>query len=208
MKIPKLLLTSIFLLFFGVSTAQNQEETAEESLSLDEGTIANQFLFVEKKSGNYRANGIGYEVVKMTYLNQLKQHVLDSLQNADKTIKSLQNTINKQANTIASLNNTVADTANKLETVNKEKDSVSFLGMQLSKGSYSALVWGIIFILTLLFLLFVYKFRNSNILTQEAKSALVDVEAEFEEHRRRALEREQKISRQLQDELNKQKKSK
>jgi hypothetical protein len=32
------------------------------------------------------------------------------------------------------------------------------------------------------------------------------LEEEYQNHRRRALEREQKISRQLQDELNKQKK--
>ncbi|MEM9868666.1 MAG: tRNA (guanine-N1)-methyltransferase, partial [Bacteroidota bacterium] len=66
--------------------------------------------------------------------------------------------------------------------------------------------WGIIAILTLLLFLFIYKFRNSNFLTQQAKTALADLEKEYEDHRRRALEREQKISRRLQDELNKQKK--
>jgi hypothetical protein len=34
------------------------------------------------------------------------------------------------------------------------------------------------------------------------------VESEYEEHRRKALEREQRISRQLQDEINKYKKGK
>ena len=38
-----------------------------------------------------------------------------------------------------------------------------------------------------------------------AKRALDETEQEFEEHRRVALEREQKVRRQLQDELNKQK---
>ena len=37
---------------------------------------------------------------------------------------------------------------------------------------------------------------------------ILDLEAEYEEHRRRALEREQRISRQLQDEINKYKKGK
>ncbi|MEX0314527.1 MAG: tRNA (guanine-N1)-methyltransferase, partial [Allomuricauda sp.] len=60
--------------------------------------------------------------------------------------------------------------------------------------------------LLLFLLLFIYRFRNSNVLTSQAKEALADLEKEFEEHRRRALEREQKISRQLQDELNKNKK--
>jgi hypothetical protein len=54
---------------------------------------------------------------------------------------------------------------------------------------------------------FIYKFRSSNTLTQQAKSALADLEEEYEQHRRRALEREQKISRELHDERNKNKKS-
>ena len=45
-------------------------------------------------------------------------------------------------------------------------------------------------------------------LTQEAKTSLDELEIEYEEHRRRALEREQKISRQYQDEINKNKKAK
>ncbi|MGB5377401.1 MAG: tRNA (guanine-N1)-methyltransferase, partial [Muriicola sp.] len=62
--------------------------------------------------------------------------------------------------------------------------------------------------LFMLLLLFVFKFRQSNVLTQEAKSNLADLESEYEDHRRRALEREQRISRQLQDEINKYRKSK
>jgi len=46
------------------------------------------------------------------------------------------------------------------------------------------------------------------VLTQEAKAKLDDLEAEYEDHRRKALEREQRISRQLQDEINKYRKSK
>jgi len=85
---------------------------------------------------------------------------------------------------------------------------MSFLGSLVSKGTYNIILWTIIGSLLLLLLFFIYKFRNSNILTQEAKTNLSELEIEYEDHRRRALEREQKISRQLQDEINKQKKAK
>ena len=100
------------------------------------------------------------------------------------------------------------ETTNKLAAVTEEKDSMSLLGMLVSKITYNIILWTIIGGLLLLFLLFVYKFRRSNTLTQEAKTALSEVEVEYEDHRRRALEREQRISRQLQDEINKYKKSK
>jgi sensor domain CHASE-containing protein len=85
---------------------------------------------------------------------------------------------------------------------------MSFLGAQVSKVTYNFILWTIILGLLLLLLLFIYKFRRSNFLTQEAKANLSDLESEYEDHRRRALEREQRISRQLQDEINKYRKSK
>jgi hypothetical protein len=69
-------------------------------------------------------------------------------------------------------------------------------------------MWSIIGALLALLIFFVYKFNNSNVVTKEAKLALSEMEEEFEEHRKVALEREQKVRRQLQDEINKQKDSK
>ncbi|MGB6150523.1 MAG: tRNA (guanine-N1)-methyltransferase, partial [Pricia sp.] len=110
--------------------------------------------------------------------------------------------------TISSLEKKLEDTTNSLAAVTEEKDNMSFLGIAVSKGTYNAILWTVIAGLLILLLFFIYKFRNSNILTQEAKTNLSELETEYEDHRRRALEREQKISRQLQDEINKYKKQK
>lgn len=48
---------------------------------------------------------------------------------------------------------------------------MSFLGIQVSKGTYNIILWSIIIILVLLLGTFIYKFRNSNRLTMEAKQA-------------------------------------
>lgn len=66
-------------------------------------------------------------------------------------------------------------------------------------------MWSIIGGLFVLLLFFIYKFKNSNAVTKQAKKSLEETEEEFEEHRKIALEREQKVRRQLQDEINKQK---
>ena len=75
----------------------------------------------------------------------------------------------------------------------------------MSKAGYNVLMWSIIAGLLILLLFFIFKFKNSNAITRQAKFALAETEEEFEEHRKRALEREQKVMRRLQDELNKQK---
>ncbi len=203
MKGFRILLAVSFCLLFAVSNAQ---ETPE--LSLDKGSINSQFEFIYKKSGNYRSDGKKYEVVRTLSLDKLRQNVLDSLKGFNARTAELKATISTHEATIASINKKLEETTNNLEGVTEEKDSMSFLGILVSKVTYNSILWSIIAGLLGLMLFFMYKFRRSNILTQEAKTSLSEVEVEYEDHRRRALEREQKISRQLQDEINKYKKSK
>ncbi|AZQ57946.1 tRNA (guanine-N1)-methyltransferase [Maribacter sp. MJ134] len=206
MKITRLLYVLTVLLTVNIN--YGQDSTEEQKLSLDEGPISKQFDYISKRSGNYRADGVRYEVVKESNLYKIRKNVLDSIAVMNKKTAELKSTISGHETTITSLNKKLEETTTNLTAVTEEKDSMSFLGIQVSKGTYNVILWTIIAGLFLLLGLFIYKFRNSNILTQEAKQNLSELELEYEDHRRRALEREQKISRQLQDEINKQKKPK
>lgn len=206
MKELKLISILLFAFLLNLHALKAQEQESVE-LSLDKGTINNQFEYIYKKSGNYRADGKRYEVVRVISLDKLRKNVADSLVAYSKKEESLKSTIASQEATIASLNKNLSNTTSNLENVTEEKDSMSFLGMLVSKTAYNTILWSVIAGLLGLLLFFIYKFRNSNILTQEAKNSLSEVEIEYENHRRRALEREQKISRQLQDEINKHRKA-
>jgi len=197
----------VLAIVFTVESTYAQEETIQEELSLDKGTIDSQFEFIFKKSGNYRSEGKRYEVVRIISLDKLRKNVADSINAHIKNAIGLNSTITTHEATISSLNKKLEETSNNLIDVTEEKDSMSFLGISVSKSAYNTILWSIIISLLALTLLFMFRFRRSNILTQEAKSSLSELEEEYEDHRRRALEREQKINRQLQDELNKQKKS-
>ena len=199
MKFFKTTLIIIFSITLSNSVlAQEQEES---KLSLNEGTLDNQFEYVIQRSNNYQE----YKVVKKTWLYALKAHTMDSLKAIRENLNKTMATVDTQANEISELKNNLANTQNSLDSVNKEKDSMVFLGMQMSKAGYSTLLWSIIGGLLALLLFFIYKFKNSNSITRQAKKALAETEEEFEEHRKTALEREQKVRRQLQDEINKQK---
>ena len=198
--------TILGLALLGAGVLWSQE--AEQEPSLDGGTIESQFEFLYKKSGNYNAEGRRYEVVRKIQLDKLRGNVLDSLTSFRKDIAELQAVITRQEGIIEDLNTKLENTSTQLTDVTEEKDSMSFFGAQISKITYNLILWTIIGTLLLFLLLFIYKFRRSNVLTQEAKVKLSDLESEYEEHRRKALEREQRISRQLQDEINKYKKGK
>ncbi len=206
MKGLRILAIVIALLTFNLQFGQ--KEAQQEELSLEKGTIRNQFEYIYKKSGNYRSEGKRYEVVRVLSMDKLRQNVLDTINVANRKAAELKATIAGHESTIASLNKKLGDTTNSLTSVTEEKDSMSFLGAQVSKGTYNFILWTVIAGLLLLLLLFIYRFRRSNILTQLAKANLSELETEYEDHRRRALEREQRISRQLQDEINRYRKSK
>jgi len=207
MKFYRILLLLAFLFASNLQFSQNTEDE-KDKLSLDEGSISNQFDYIAKRSGNYRADGVRYEVVKEANLFKIRKNVLDSIAAMNKKTGELNATIIEHETTITSLNKKLEETTTSLGVVTEEKDNMFFLGLPVSKGTYNFVLWTIIGGLFLTLAFFIYKFRNSNILTREAKQNLSELEVEYEDHRRRSLEREQKISRQLQDEINKQKKTK
>ncbi|WP_340063433.1 tRNA (guanine-N1)-methyltransferase [Ascidiimonas aurantiaca] len=193
---------TLLSLFIGLLTwSLHAQNPITQELSLDGGTIDSQFEFLLKKSYNHKE----YEVIKASWMARVRKNVSDTLLKSKALVSQLQTQIDNQQKEIGSLKTQLAEINGNLEQVNKEKESISFLGSLINKGVYKAVMWGLVIALFLLFISFVYKFRNSNIVTREARANLSDLEEEFEQHRRRALEREQKLSRQLQDELNKQK---
>jgi len=181
--------------------SNQQPSQEEETLSLNSGSIDNQFEFIIRRSNRYQ----DYKVVKTNWLYTLKAHTLDSLKAVHDELDSTNLVVSEQQKEIDGLKANLSKTQTSLDATNKEKDSMALFGMQMSKSGYNMLMWIIIAGLLALFVLFVYKFKNSNSVTKQAKKALAEIEEEFEEHRKVALEREQKVRRQLQDEINKQK---
>jgi hypothetical protein len=187
-------------------SAQSNSENSNEQYSLNSGNIDSQFEYVFRKSGNFRGtNGQPYEAVKQAWLLKLKANVLDSLKTTYKNLEDSEKTLAGQAKEIEDLKSQLTTTQSTLDQTNDEKNNMALLGMQTSKTNYNVIMWSIIAALFALLLFFIFKFKNSNALTRSAKLKLEEVESEFEEHRRVALEREQKVRRQLQDEINKQK---
>lgn len=192
----------IFLICSVFTGLQAQE--GQKTQSINEGSIIDQFEFVIKKSTNWTdEKGQSYEVIKRNLMLTLKAHTIDSLNAIQARLDYTKNIVSTQQKEINTLKTDLVKTEDLLASTNLEKDSLVFLGFQMSKSSYSLLMWSIIAALLVFLLLFIYMFKNSNVVTKATKSALVEMENEFTAHRRIALDREQKVKRQLQDVINK-----
>lgn len=183
----------------------NAQEVTPKTTSLNEGSIEDQFNYISRISGNYKDGIKRYEVINLAYFNKLKSNILDSINTLENQIKTANTTINEQKQANLSLQKELDNTKIALEKTNSEKDKISLFGIMLNKTFYNLLLWSIIGLLFVLLFFFIFKFKSSNTVTKQAKKSLEDLEVEFEDHRRVALEREQKVRRQLQDEINKHK---
>ncbi|MFD1096564.1 hypothetical protein [Salegentibacter chungangensis] len=187
---------TIFTLLFVFVAGLNVN--AQDSLSTS-NPIQQEFNELIETSNNYQ----GYKVVDYEELVSLKNRTNQYIQQLKDEITVQKNTEDQQAEQIEKLNEKLESTEAELEKVNAEKDAIEFLGMPFSKGSYMALMWGIVGLLVAALLIFIYKFKNSNATTKEANKRLKETEAEFDAYRAKSLEKEQKLGRMLQDEKNK-----
>jgi len=162
-------------------------------------TVDHQFRTLYKNSNNYQE----YKVISKNAFGILHNNVLDSVQAYNKNLAAKNTLINSQKNTIDTLEKEATITTVKLNDAIAKETSISVFGFQLQKNIYSIILYSIILLLLAATSFFIYKFKNSSVVTSASKSNLEDIENEFNVFRKKALEREQKLRRELQDEINK-----
>jgi len=173
----------------------SQEEEKETK------TLENQFDKIYRTSTSYQV----YKVISKEGFLNLKKEVLDSLSAAKSIIKSKNLQLATQEETITTLTENADSTKLKLEDAISKEESISLFGLYLNKTTYNIILWSLIAILIVGMIFYLFKYKNSHVYTKEAQERLHEVEEEFEEFRKKTLVKEQKLRRQLQDEINKQK---
>ena len=190
----------LIVLTFLFTILNLQSQTTKQFI--DSGSVNNQFENLINNSNKYQ----DYKVVKLNWLLKLKSNINDSILASKEEILNASNTINNQKKIIDSLNTSLDTTKNDIINLKTQITTISFLGIDFEKGLFKTIMLSIIGGLVLFLLFFISKFKQSISITKQTKRNLKEVEDEYEEHRKKALEREQKVMRRLQDELNKQKK--
>ena len=183
----------LFMCFsFSVSFAQESEgETSE--------TIVEEFSELVNKSNSYEE----YKVIKKTGLEDFKKRLSTEISDFESEIENLSAQIEALQTETEQLKSSLESTQANLTAVETEKDSISLFGLQLTKATYQTSLFSVIGALILILVLVLLKFKSNNEETNEAKAQLSSVEADLEECKRKALERQQKLGRELQDYKNK-----
>jgi hypothetical protein len=190
---------TIYILFFSFTVSLSFSQEKQDT----QKSIENQFEEIYKKSNSYEA----YKIIKKRYYQDLKQNTIDSLKQSKKIISDKEHLLFTQKNKLEKDSILLSKTTLELKNSIKREKSISFLGILVSKKIYNLLLWGIVIILLMSLSLFIVKFIRNNRITKTAQRNVIDLEKEFELFRKKSVQREQKLRRQLQDEINKQRKN-
>lgn len=182
-----------FLFFFIVFPNYSQENV--------ENTLDDEMEDVFVKSNSYQ----NFKVIEKRKLNALRKNILDTISELQSSIILQQAELSSRLKTIDSFAVQLQNVKRDLEESRERENSIEVLGIQTSKSAYSTILWILILILFMVGSFFVYRFSASHTIIREGRLKIEELESEIEEMRRSNLEREQKLRRKLQDEINKNK---
>lgn len=175
------------------------QEVEADSTAIEAKTIVDEYNEIIDNSGSYQE----YKVIKKTALADFRVQLSDRKEAFETEISALEKEITNQTKEIKDLKAQLSSTQNSLAEVEEEKDSMQFFGNNLNKALYQTIVFGIIGVLILILVVLLVKFKSNACATKDAKEILSRTEKDFEDYKHNALEKQQKLGRQLQDEKNK-----
>ena len=183
----------IFCLLMSVNTFS--QKTKNDNLSLSK-----QFEQVYRKSSSYK----DFKVIRKTTFQKLKNNALDSVKSIDEKFKIESQKSLKLEQEINNISKIRLEQDLELSKAILEKDTISFAGLKLKKNTFKIIIWSIFFMLIIIICYLAYKLKDGVRITSQAKKELTRVEEEFNSYKKKSLVRDQKLRRQLQDEINKQ----
>jgi hypothetical protein len=188
----------LLLLFVMISTmisAQNDEVVKEYLFSGKK--IENKFNTMLDKATVFQE----YKLVKSEVLDDFRLSFSSFLDKSNENFGTLNSKLEEKEVAISNLNSEVISLKNENLNLNNSVATISVFGINLEKGTYNFLMWSILMLFGFVAFYFAYRFKLANEITKNSKIILAEVEDEYQLFKQKSIEREQKLRRQLQDEI-------
>jgi hypothetical protein len=187
----ELLNHAIVLLITGLIICSAQSLYAQSgALAVqDSANLEDQLNYIHENTRVYN----DYRAIREDVFLKLKQNVKDTLSATRLEAERLSTRLSEQTFQIETLNTDLARTSNERDDAIKNRDSFSFLGIQMKKGIYNTIIWLIILGLAALSGIMFTLFKRSHLVTREIKEELQSTQDEFEQYRKSSREKYEKL---------------
>lgn len=176
-----------------------QAQPQSQPQPIENFTLRQRFGLMKEKAQTFKE----YKVIKETTLDGVWRIVQDSLKAKDAAyakskleIANLKGSIQKMDSAVKAKEASVAD-------VVFDSTHINVLGINFGKGIFITSVFIIAAALVAFAVFVLGRSKLTNKMLQEKKLALNMITHEYEEYKKRAMEKQMKLSRELQDERNK-----
>jgi len=210
-------ITSIlsFTLCFGNTFAQTQTPTTtqkpiantvrtgtweRDSVKNTDPSLNGQYQFMLSRT---RTSPDGYKMVAKYRLDQLWKNVGDTLRKERAERKGLQQKLADQGKTVSYLKTEISGKDASLNESTDKLNEIKFLGISFDKGTYSIIVWSIIGVLVIALIIIVARSGKSISEAKHRSQLYNEISDEYQAYKSKAVEKERKLARELQDERNK-----
>ncbi len=143
-----------------------------------------------------------YKVFKSTGINTLWKQVLDSLSWYQAKISTRDKKIEELNLKIEELGGQIRELDQSLQRSRKEAGSVTVLGMLIPEGVYNIIVWGIVLTLAVIIFFGYGRYQRSIHRHNTINKEHLKMTEEFENFKKRSLEKKVRLARELQTERN------
>jgi predicted RNase H-like nuclease (RuvC/YqgF family) len=187
----------LFLCVTGTSSLRAQDQQEQETEEVQ--NLKNQYKELYTKSESYN----NYKVIKNSTLNAFWGTVEDSIAGYRSQIQNMHLEIYNLKESNASMKNRIDILEKDLEEAVARADSLKFLGINIHKNAYHAIVWSIVGGLVVLAFFAFSGFIRSKKLSAVTRKEFRELVDEFDSFRKVSHANKVKLGRELQDERNK-----
>jgi hypothetical protein len=187
-------IVSIALLMIQSAFGQVQLAPLDANANLN-----NRFAYIKATSQTFQ----DYKVIKEVRLDEFWRMTMDSVNKQRQAIKQSQQTIDLLTKQLTATGASVKTIQASMADLVHDSTHISFFGIPVNKWLFNILVLAVVGGLAFVIVLLLGRTRLINMAIKEKVDSLQSITDEFEQYKRKALEKEKKLSRELQTERNK-----
>lgn len=174
-------------------------QTAADALKNDNQTLRERYLLMKTKSQNYQE----YKVIKENILDGMWKIVLDSSAAKQAAINASKAEIGKLQAELTKNIDALKAKEDSMQDIVHASTHITVLGISFDKGFFAGMMGVILLLAGLAIAGVIYSMKVLRRNLTEKEDLANTISAEYEEYKRKAMDKQTKLSRELQNERNK-----
>jgi len=187
------------LLICVLSFAGAVAQSATDALNKDDQTLRERYLLMKTKSQNYQ----DYKVIKENLLDSWWKIVVDSVQAKQALVRAANQKAATLENELKANKDLLAQKEASMQDIVYASTHINVLGIDFDKGFFAGMMGVIILGLGVTIAVIMYTLKAIKHNLKEKADLAAAIGTEYDEYKRKAMDKQTKLSRELQNERNK-----